>query len=145
MEYGEYINGYIERKSDGVFEGELVIEGGINLSPIEAQFFKTDGITHIWLKRKRALEYDEKSQMFKKREREPRWECYLKKQLDGESVAYKGEFVFMHFRFSIKGILDNVLGNDKKRRINLFVDRMPMEKQTIINSINYRNRNGRKD
>lgn len=134
-----FSDGYIEKNTSGAHEGILTIER-VDISPIEAQFFKKDGESYIWIKRKKALEYDEKSQIFKKREREPRWECYLKKQLDGDAVAYKGEFVFMRFRFSISAVWDGVLGMDKRNRLNLFVERMPMSQQTIINSINERKR-----
>ena len=87
------------------------------------------------------LEYDFDTSTYRKREREPRWECYLKKQLDGDVVAYKGEFVFMRFRFGIEGVWDSVLGKDRLQRLNLYVERMPMSKQTIINGINERKRN----
>ena len=138
----DYTNGYIERTAEAMYEGCLTIER-IDISPIEAMFFKKEGETYVWLKRKRKLEYDEKSQMFRRLEREPRWECFLSKQMDGDVVAYKGEFVFMHFRFSIRGVWDDILGNDKRRRLNLFVERMPMERQNIINGINERKRNDR--
>lgn len=135
-----FYDGFIERNKFGAHEGRITIEH-IDLSPIEAQFFKKDGSTYLWLKRKQALEYDDKAEAFRKRDREPRWECYLAKQLDGNAVAYKGEFVFMRFRFSITGVWDSVLGMNKQR-LNLFVERMPMSQQTIINGINERKRNG---
>jgi hypothetical protein len=55
-------------------------------------------------------------------------------------VAYKGEFAFMRFRFSITGVWDKVLGKDKQR-LNLFVERLPLPEQTIINSINEAKKN----
>ena len=42
MDYGDYINGHIERVAQGGYSGQLTVEG-IDLSPIEAQFFKKDG------------------------------------------------------------------------------------------------------
>lgn len=133
---GEYINGYIERKAGGEYLGEVKIEG-IDLSPIIAQYFKQDGENYLWIRRKPLLEYDADTQKYTKREREPQFEAYLKKQLEDKTFAYVGEFIFMRFRFKIVGIWDTILGLDKKR-LNLFIDRLPMSEQTIINGINER-------
>lgn len=133
---GEYINGYIERNAGGEYLGEVKIEG-IDLSPIIAQYFKQDGENYLWIRRKPLLEYDADTQKYTKREREPQFEAYLKKQLEDKTFAYVGEFIFMRFRFKIVGIWDTILGLDKKR-LNLFIDRLPMSEQTIINGINER-------
>lgn len=136
----DYVNGYIQRTQSGACEGKVSIEG-VDLSPISAVFFKKDADNYLWIKRKKILDYDDRSQSYKEREAQPAWECYMKKQADGGAVAYKGEFVFMRFRFRIVGIWDRVLGTDKKHRMNLFIERLPMSEQTIINSINERKRN----
>lgn len=130
---GEYINGYIERKNDGNFDGVLVVDS-IDISPITAVCFKQDGKTYLWLRRKNVLVYDERAQEYKTRKREPRWEAYLEKQMDGNVVAYKGEFCFLMFKYEIVGIWDKVFGKDKMR-MNFFVERVPMERQNIINGI----------
>lgn len=134
----DYINGYIQRSQGGSYDGKITIEG-ILLPAISAVFFKDDGENYLWLKRKNVLDYDHESQTYKEREAKPKWEAYLKKQLDGDTVAYKGEFFFMHFRYSISGVWDKVLGNEKQR-LNLFVERLPLSQQTIINSINEQKR-----
>lgn len=134
----DYINGYIQRSQGGSYDGKITIEG-ILLPAISAVFFKDDGESYLWLKRKNVLEYDHESQTYKEREAKPQWEAYLKKQLDGDTVAYKGEFFFMHFKYSISGVWDKVLG-DEKQRLNLFVERLPLSQQTIINSINEQKR-----
>lgn len=131
----DYINGYVERKKDGTYGGSLTIEG-INLQGgITAVYFKDEGEKYLWLRRKKVLEYDFESQAYHERDAKPHFEAYLKKQLDGNAVAYKGEFAFMRFRYSITGVWDNVFGNEKQR-LNLFVERLPLSEQTIINSIN---------
>lgn len=135
----EYINGFIERKVGGEYGGTLKIEG-IDLSPIIAQYFKQNGETYLWLRRKPLLEYDAHTQKYNKRERTPFFEAYLKKQVENSTFAFVGVFVFMRFKFKIVGFWDEVLGRDK-RRLNLFVDRLPMEEQSIINGINERKRN----
>jgi hypothetical protein len=135
-----YTNGYIQRTKSGACEGVVSVEG-IDLSPISAVFFKKDADNYLWLKRKKVLEYDDRSKSYKEREAQPLWECYLKKQSDKDTIAYKGEFVFMRFRFSITGVWDTILGMDKKHRLNLFIERLPLSEQTIINSINERKRN----
>lgn len=130
----DYINGYIQRTKSGSYEGRVVIDG-IYLPEITAVYFKENSESYLWLKRKKVLDYDFESQSYKEREAEPRWEAYLKKQIDSDTVAYKGEFFFMHFKYSIAGVWDKVLGNEKQR-LNLFVERLPLSQQTIINSIN---------
>ncbi len=130
----DYINGYIQRTQKGTFEGVLSIEG-ITLPSITGVYFKDVGENYLWLRRKKVLEYDFESQTYKEREAKPQFEAYLKKQMDGDTVAYKGEFFFMRFKFSITGVWDRILGNDKQR-LNLFVERLPLSQQTIINSIN---------
>lgn len=133
--YG-YINGYVERKRDGRHEGSITVHG-IDLSPIEATFFKDDGESYLWLKRKPIMEYDMESQSYTTRKRKPTFEAYLRKTVDDNVVAYKGVFMFMRFKFSIVGVWDNVLGREENR-LNLFVERLPMEKQTILKDINGR-------
>jgi len=132
-----YVNGFLERKSGGHYEGKLSIEG-VDLSPIEGVYFQEGGKQYLWIKRKPLVEYDYETQTYKKRPREPRWETYLEKQIDNNVVAYKGKCNLLHFRFSIIGTWDRVLGKDKQR-LNLFVERLPMADQTIINNINKRN------
>ena len=130
----DYINGYIQRSQGGSYDGKITIEG-ILLPAISAVFFKDNGENYLWLKRKKVLDYDYESQTYKEREARPQWEAYLKKQIDNDTVAYKGEFFFMRFKYSITGVWDKILGNEKQR-LNLFVERLPMSQQTIINSIN---------
>lgn len=137
--YG-YINGSIERKNGGRYEGSVKVQG-IDLSPIEATFFKDDnGDSYLWLKRAPIMEYDFDTQSYRTRKRKPVFEAYLKKQLDENVVAYKGEFMFMRFKFSIIGIWDTILGKENQR-LNLFVERLPMSQQTILNDINERKKN----
>ena len=134
---GEYINGYIERKSNGAFEGKVSIEG-IDLSPIAAVMFEDDGKNYLWLKRKDMLVYDAEQQRYLTRKREPQWEAYLEKQMQNNTVEYKGEFFFMCLRFSIVGVWDRILGKDKSR-MNFFIERFPMSQQNIINGITRQN------
>lgn len=139
LEYNErgFVNGYLERKVGGRYEGQIKIDG-VNLASIEGVYFKENGSTHLWLKRKPILEYDSHTGTYKQKIREPRWEAYLHKEnIDG--VAYRGEFVFMRFKYSIVGVWDAVFGQSKQR-LNFFVERLPNDKQTIINLINQRNR-----
>ena len=142
MDYGDYVNGYIERNGKGEYLGRLKVEG-IDLSPIEAQYFKKDGDLYCFIKRRPIMEYNIEQDRYVTRERKPQIAIYMKKQIgDSNVVEYKGEFMFMRFRFSIVGVWDKVLGNDQKyQRLNLYVERLPQSEQTILNSINERNRN----
>ena len=129
-----YINGYIERKNEGRYEGRITIDG-VSMPSISAVFFKEESESYLWLKRKKILDYDFESQTYREREAKPQWEVYMKKQLEDNVVAYKGEFFFLHFKYSIVGVWDKVLGIDKKR-LNLFIERLPLSQQTVINAIN---------
>lgn len=132
----DYINGYIQRTKGGSYEGRVTIDG-VTLPTITAVFFRDGDENYLWLKRKKVLDYNFESQSYKEREAEPRWEAYLKKQLKGSTVAYKGEFMFLRFRYSIVGVWDGVFGKDEQR-LNLFVERLPMSEQTIVKGINKR-------
>ena len=138
----DYVNGYVERKKNGTYGGSLTIEG-INLQGgITAVYFKNGGDSYLWVKRKKVLDYDFETQTYREREAKPQFEAYLKKQVDDGAVAYKGEFIFMRFRYSITGLWDKVFGTERQR-LNLFVERLPLSQQTIINSINKTKRNGK--
>lgn len=126
-------NSYIERKHGGKYEGKLYIDG-VDLSPIEGAYFQQDGENYLWIKRKPILEYDDETETFKEREREPRWEAYLKKQKTENTIAYKGNCAFLRLKYSISGVWDNILGKERNR-LNLYVERLPMNQQTIINGI----------
>lgn len=130
-----YIDGYLERKPGGSYEGVLSIEG-VDISPIEGMYFEENNEQYLWLRRKRKLEYDNARGKFIPMETKPKWESYLKKQ-KSESIAYKGNFFFLHFAYIITGIWDGVYGKDERRhRLNFIVERKPMDEQNIINSIN---------
>ena len=130
-----YSTGYIFRRKNGSHEGVLDIEG-VEVSPIEGMYFKEDGTQYLWLKRKPTLEYDDDECKYVTRASTPSFEAYLRKTSE-DNVAYRGEFTFLRFRYTIVGIWDTVFGSDKSR-LNLYVERMPMSQQKIINSINER-------
>lgn len=132
-EYG-YINGFVERKSGGQYEGRLVVDG-VDISPINAVYFKDDGNSYLWLKRNDIMQYDINTQSYYTRKRTPQWEVYMKKTADDNVVAYRGEFFFLRIKYSIIGVWDAILGKDK-HRLNLYVERMPLAEQSIINGIN---------
>lgn len=133
----DYQNGFLERKYGGKYEGNLTIDG-VNISPIEGIYFKDEKTrkNHLWIKRKPLLEYSFEYKEYKQREREPRWETYLV-QKEG-TIAYEGEFLFLKFKYKIYGIWDKVMTD--RYRLNLFVERLPLSSQSIINSINERNK-----
>ena len=131
-----YTDGFIERRQGGHYEGSIKVHG-VDLSPIEATFFQDDGETYLWIRRKPIMEYDFESQSYSTRKRTPHFEAYLKKQVEDNTVAFKGEFMFMRFKFSVVGVWDSVLGRENQR-LNLFVERLPMTQQTILNDINQR-------
>lgn len=138
MDYANgYTNGWLQRADSGRHEGMITIDG-VNLSPIEGSYFKENEKTYLWIKRKPMLVYDEKQMCYNQKAREPRWECYLEKVV-GSDVDFKGSFYFLHFKYKITGIWDKVIGKDMQR-LNLFVERLPMNEQNIINNINERKR-----
>jgi len=131
---GDYVNGYIERVTGGRYEGRVTIDG-VRLDNIEGVYFERKGRTYLWLKRKPKMEYDMKTGKFIERPSTPAWETYLEKTATNGAVAFKGECIFMRFRYSVTGIWDAVLGKDKQR-LNLFIERMADKDQTIIRNIN---------
>lgn len=133
----DFIDGYVEKDQDGTYGGKIKIDG-VDLSPICASLFKENGVPYLWLRRKPIMDYDAASSSYKTRAREPQWESYLKK--DGVSGMYKGVFVFLRFKYSITGIWDSSFGMDSQQRLNLFVERLPISEQTILQSINQRKR-----
>ena len=137
MLYDDYISGFVERDEHGDFTGELSIEG-INLSPITGVYFKQDGVTYLWIRRCKVVEYDFDTATYSRRDASPKFEAYLRKSVDGNTVSFKGEFMFLRFRFSISGAWDAVLGKDRRQRLNLFVERLPINEQRILNKINER-------
>ena len=54
-DYGDYINGHVERTAKGEYTGRLSVEG-IDLSPIQAQYFKKDGDIYCFIKRRPIME-----------------------------------------------------------------------------------------
>lgn len=130
----DYVNGYIERRQGGRYEGKITIDG-VLLPSISAVFFTNGNENYLWLKRKKILEYDSDTQSYHEREAKPQWEAYLRKQVNNNTVAYKGDFFFLHYGYTICGVWDKVFGVEKQR-LNLYVERKPMGEQTIINAIN---------
>lgn len=135
-EHSHYCDGHLEKR-DGRYVGKLKVDG-VDLSPIEGLYFKENGKMYLWVKRPPILEYNVAKGRFVPRPREPRWEAYLEKQ-PSAAVAYMGTFAFMRFKYRITGIWDAVLG-ESRQRLNLFVERLPKQEQTIINAINERKR-----
>lgn len=142
--YSDYVNGYVERRKNAKYEGSLTIDGVFLEGGIEATYFQQSQKTYLWLRRRRVLEYDEKSGTYRERQRKPFFECYLEKQLQENIVAYKGVFTFLRFKYSIVGVWDKILGTEKQNRLNLYVERLPMTQQTILNGINEMKRNAKK-
>ena len=137
----DYTNGHIERHSGGRYEGSLTIDGVILDGGIEGVYFTQEGKNYLWLKRKPIMEYDFDTGEYRTRKRTPFFECYLEKQIKDDTTIYKGEFVFLRFRYTVEGRWDRVLGKDKCR-LNLFVERLPDNEQTILKNINERKKNG---
>lgn len=82
-------DGFVEREHGGSYRGKVVIDGVV-IDNIIGVYFKQGGDHYLWLRREKVLEYDERTSSFKERDARPRWEAYLRKQLDDDAVAYKG-------------------------------------------------------
>lgn len=125
--YG-YANGCLERKAGGRYEGTMKIEG-VELSPIVGTYFKTNGETFLWLRRRPIIEYDFDRNEYVNKTPRPAWEVYMKKGKE-RGIAFRGSFIFFHFRFDIVGIWNDP---NKLDKLNFFVERA--EEQEIINGI----------
>lgn len=124
-------NGYIEKKK-GEYIGELSIDG-VDISPIVGIYFKDKGKHWLWIKRKRILEYDIESQSFRTRNPSPMFEIFLKKEKQGSPIAYKGICTFFRFKYTMTAVWDKF--SKDKERLNLYVDRLPLQEQNIINKL----------
>lgn len=86
------------------------------------------------------MEFNYAEQRYITRERRPQVPIYMKKQVDSDGVvAFKGDFMFMRFKFNIVGVWDAILGKETNR-LNLYVERAPRNEQTLLQSINERNK-----
>lgn len=121
--------GYIER-TKGEYVGEMSIDG-INISPIVGFFFKDGRTRWLWVKRKKILEYDMETGTYSTKNPKPTFEVYMQKQTSG-NIAYKGEFVFFKFKYSIVAFFDDAKTQDK---VCFAIERMPIEQQNILNRI----------
>ena len=133
-------NGFLQKRNNRLV-GEIIIDD-VNLSPIEGRFFVNpkDAKQYLWIKRQQILEYDEKKHKYVTRESEPRWQVYMQK-VESNYTPYVGEFTFLHFKYKIEAVWDLSDYGKSKKRINLYIERLPNENQTIINEISKR-RNG---
>jgi len=138
----DYTNGILIRRKDSYYQGTLRIDG-VDISPVEATFYKDGDDTRLWIKRRPLLEYDNKEHCYKQRLRRPHWEAYLRR-VKGVRDAFEGTFMFLRFKYTITAHFD-VTYQDKFSHVNLFVERAPIEEQTIINGIYERNKERRKD
>ena len=125
----EYISGYIQRNGEGCYDGKLTIDG-VDISPIEGMYFQENGDNYLWIKRKQILVYNQEQMKFNERRPNPYWEAYLKK-VGNSGYSFFGEFMFMRFKYQIYGVWDRNLGVERKR-LNFFVERLPIKEQTII-------------
>lgn len=135
----EGISGCVTRDKDGKYSGWIKVDG-VDLSPISAMPFKDGDDVFVWLKRKEIMEYDIQTSSYKTRKREPQWECYLKKENNNNNIVYKGEFVFLKFKYRITAMWDLSFGDVDQQTLNLFVERLPKSEQTILQGINERKR-----
>lgn len=131
-----YSNGYVSRQQDGGYGGEITIDG-VSLGEISAVYFREDGKTYLWLRRKKKLEYIIESQRFIAKDPKPKWETYLEK-VSGKPYSFVGTFMFLRFKYRIYGVWDRN-EDARKERMNLFVDRLDMREQDIILKINHNN------
>lgn len=143
MNVFEDTNGYIANMGNGEHGGKLCIDG-VDLSPIEGVYFKKDSDKYLWIKRRPILEYDGETMSFKKRKREPRFEAYLKKVVKDNVTMYEGDCVLFRFKYRIVGLWDKFDGKEKQR-MNLFVERLPLSEQTIIQSFNKKTKGNEQD
>ena len=84
-DYGDYINGHVERTAKGEYTGRLSVEG-IDLSPIQAQYFKKDGDIYCFIKRRPIMEYSIEQGKYITRERKPKasrhgWRCGIQRRV----------------------------------------------------------------
>lgn len=128
-------DGYLQREAGGRYTGRIRIFG-VDLSPVEGVYFKDKGKSYLYIKRQPMKEYDEKTYTFVDRPRRPSWEVCMSKNTKEGGIAYSGTFTFLRIRYRIVGMWDSVLGTEKSR-LNLYIERLADEEQTIIQGIRH--------
>jgi len=121
-------SGFVDKTPEG-FKGRISIEG-VELD-IECTFWKDkDGKRTIWVRRQKEAIFDRVTETFKEYKAKPSFECCAKAMGEGSANRYKGEFMFIGFKYSFDAWFEDKL----ERRMDISIERE--RTQPIISRLN---------
>ena len=120
--------GYVSRDNKEGYVGFANIDGCV--IKINCAFFMTTKPNYIYLQRCSKLKYDDKNKTFIEYNPYPTFQAKLNATKRGDSVSFRGEFMFVSFRYSICAFWE-----DKDKKLLKF-DIERCEKQPLLERIN---------
>lgn len=123
-----YNKGLLERTNNG-YIGKLSIEGYV--MEINATFWdKKKNGCDLWVQRVKEKKYNPETQQFTDYIPKPFFECYLIKMKKKDSLDYRGEFIFIGFKYGMVAWFEN----RTEHQLNLRIERC--ESQPLLNRLN---------
>lgn len=123
--------GSIIRGKDG-YKGEISIEGVI--FDIMCTFWSNQKPNYIWLKRIEEKKFDEKTNTFSSYTPKPFFECYAYKTKRSDIINYRGQFMFVGFKYDLMAWFED----KTEKKINIRINRS--ESQPILKRLNELNK-----
>ena len=118
------VNGYI---------GNISIEGVV--LQIVCSFWSDKKPHYIWVKRMKEERFDVATNTFNSYDPKPFFECYANKTKKPDSMAYRGEFMFVGFKYNLAAWFED----KTEKQLNFEIERS--SSQPIIERLNVINKN----
>lgn len=121
-------SGFVDKTSEG-FKGRISIEG-VEFD-IECTFWRdADGKRMIWVRRQKEAVFNPLDETFTEYKAKPSFECCAKARGEGSANRYKGEFMFIGFKYSLDAWFEDRL----EKRMDISIERNAS--QPIISRLN---------
>ena len=119
--------GLVTRTNNG-YIGRLNIENVI--FDIQTTFWSDKSPNYIWVQRPKEKNFDEKTKTFMDYIPKPFFECYAYKAKKNDIMAYRGDFMFVGFKYELIAWYEDKNGH----QMNFEVERS--KSQPILNRLN---------